>query len=121
MLNNASNQRRILASKWVARQSGGTVLSYVRPTSCLSRFALPQPHARSAAFLGNELDASDFRGGGNLREFADSVGGAALAFRSGWHGVPFDAFLTLVRGNDYALQLRLAWRKGSPKQFHQER
>jgi hypothetical protein len=35
----------------------------VKPTSRLSRSALPQPHARPAAVLGDELDADARRSG----------------------------------------------------------
>jgi hypothetical protein len=34
----------------------------VRPTSRLSRFAPPQPHARPAAVFGDKLDAGRFKG-----------------------------------------------------------
>jgi hypothetical protein len=36
----------------------------------LSRPALPQPHARPAAILGDELDVGQLEGGGDPREVA---------------------------------------------------
>jgi hypothetical protein len=41
----------------------------------LSRTALPQPHARPAAVLRDELDPGGFASDGDLREVADHVGG----------------------------------------------
>jgi hypothetical protein len=46
------------------------------------RLALPQPHARLAAVLGDKLDAGGFADSDDLYEVADHVGGALLALRA---------------------------------------